>query len=83
MIDEDIEENKKNLTKIQKLFTMNRSADYPMNYHRRFSRRMKSCSTVVPIPTFDCTDKYPNARIVKIRLVFIHIGKNNFFFFFL
>jgi len=75
--DEDIEDNQKNLIKLQKLFTMNRSFKRPGH----FARRSKSTSIVVPNPTYNLTDKYPNAREVRIRLVFIHIGKTKFLIF--
>lgn len=73
--DEDIEDNQNNLIKIPKLFTMNRSLK-PFGH---FPRRSKSTSIVVPNPTYNLTDKYPNAREVRIRLVFIHIGKDKVF----
>ena len=46
---------------------------------RPFSHQRHSIAAVVPKPTHDFFDQYPNARKVQIRLVFIHIGKNRFF----
>ncbi len=71
--EEDIEDN---FTKKEHLLPMNRSIEYP----RSFSHRQKSLATVVPNLICHLPDKYPNARQVRIRLVFIHIGKKKLFY---
>jgi hypothetical protein len=52
----------------------NENNDMGSNYHKRSNSRSKSSSHVVPSP-IPILDKNDNTRMVRIRLVFIRIGK--------
>jgi hypothetical protein len=86
--DDDTDIDKNYLKKVQRLFTINRSSRSKQNHHsnenqdtetnndhQRFHRRKKSPPIVVPNSTLNLMEKKSNARIVRIRLVFINIGK--------
>jgi hypothetical protein len=90
VFDEDIEDNTKNLRETTELFDMNdlshsKNGQHSINYNdwkptRRVFRRKKPSSVVVLNPALTLLEKHINARIVRIRLVFIRIGKKNFLF---
>ena len=63
--------------------TPSRKSDHATEYNdhkhfRRFFRPKKSSSVVVLNPILNLPDKHTNVRIVRLRLVFIHIGEKNF-----
>lgn len=86
---ENIEDDTKNFEGISKLFHMSNLSLSNKSRHsldnndwkrpQRMYRPKKSLSTVVLHPILNIPDKHPNARIVRIRLVFIRIGKKNIF----
>ena len=80
--DDDIKDDKNNLKKIQRLFKMSRSSHSNENnntrtdnYQQRFLRRRKSSSIAALNSTLHLIEGKSSARIVRIRLVFIHIGE--------
>ncbi len=91
VFDEDIEENTENLRETTELFDMNdisysKTGQNSINHNnwktaRRVFRHRKPSSVVVLNPALTLLEKHINARIVRIRLVFIRIGKENFLFF--
>ncbi len=58
---------------------MDQSSHHPIEHPPRFSRRKRSLSTVVPNPVY-LIEKQTSARIVRIRLVFVQIGKKKTYF---
>jgi hypothetical protein len=51
--------------------------DVGLTHHKRLYSRTKSSSHVIPSPMISVPEKKSNARFVRIRLVFIRIGKEN------
>jgi hypothetical protein len=56
---------------------LNEAYDMGSNYPRRLTSRTKSSSVVVPNLKALTQEKNENTRYVRVRLVFIHIGKRN------
>ena len=54
---------------------VNENHDKGNNYPKRFTSRTKSSSVVVPNLKTPIPEKNENTRYVRVRLVFIHIGK--------
>ena len=54
----------------------NEDSDADTTYHKRSYARVKSSSHVVPSPVINVPEKTNNLHIVRMRLVFIRIGKN-------
>jgi hypothetical protein len=50
------------------------------NHRKRSYSRNKSSSIVVPSPTIDVIKHTSNTRIVRVRLIFIRIGKRTHIF---
>ncbi len=61
----------------------NENNDMGNNYRKRSYSRSKSSSHVVPSSMINIPENKDNAHIVRIRLVFIRIGKKRKHFLFL
>ena len=81
--DEDSQNDKDSWTEetndllIHQLFhsNENETMDMSMSSRPRSSRAKKASAVVVPLSTLNIIDNDTGARIVRIRLVFIHIGE--------
>jgi hypothetical protein len=66
---------------LKKNLNSTESNDTGSTHHKRLYSRNKSSSHVVPHPVENLTKKKSNTRVVRVRLVFIRIGKGNLPFF--